>query len=272
MKVIIMIVSLALPALGDELRVLSFNVRHATGMDGAVALERQAEIINNSKAQVIGLQEIDKSCRRSGNIDQAVAFAAQTSSSAHFAAFMKFDGGEYGMAMLSKLPADNVRAAELPAGREPRVAIVLEVETASKHRVLVANVHFDWTDEKLRIPQAKALIAHLDKQPLPAIVLGDYNAEPDSPTLQLFRDAGFRFMAKPEGESFTWNAKNPTAEIDHVAIRDGAAITLTGQDIRVLGEPEASDHRPVLARIRVTAATAPPQKESPASPVDPLSD
>lgn len=253
MKTLAAILMLALPAIADDIRVLSFNVRHATAQDGSAAMERQAAIINASNAQVIGLQEIDKSCRRSGKVDQAAEFAARTKSTAHFGRFMDFQGGEYGMAMLSRLPVRQTKVLALPAGREPRVAVVLELETADGHRVLVANVHFDWTDEALRIPQAKSLIAYLDEQDVAAIVLGDYNAEPDSPTLQLFRDAGFRFMAKTEGENCTWEAKAPSVEIDHVALRDSPATRLVGAEIRVLAEPEASDHRPVLARIRVRA-------------------
>jgi endonuclease/exonuclease/phosphatase family metal-dependent hydrolase len=237
----------------EELRLLSYNVRHATDMDGKKAMDRQADIINKTRADIVGLQEIDEKCSRSGSIDQAAEFARRTGTTAHFGSFMDFGGGRYGMAMLSKLKVIKSEVVRLPEGREPRVAVVLLVETPGKNRLLVANVHFDWTSENLRQPQAKTLIEYLDKQDLPTVVLGDYNATPDSATIDLFRKAGFRFIEKATDKRLTWNARKPSVEIDHIAIRDGTRATIKAGSIEVLPEAEASDHRPVLATIQILA-------------------
>ena len=235
----------------EEIRVLSYNVRHGTGMDGGDTLEQQAKVIASAKAHLVGLQEIDEKCGRSGSVDQAAKFAERTGTTGHFGSFMDFGGGRYGMAMLSKLQVINSKVLRLPAGREPRVAIILEVETPEKNRLLVANVHFDWTSEALRGPQAKTLIDYLDTIPLAAIVLGDYNAKPDSDTLKQFKAAGFRFLEKPSDNRLTWNARKPTVEIDHVAVRDGKRLALKGGACTVLPEAEASDHRPISAVIQL---------------------
>ncbi len=236
-------------AAAEEVRLLSYNVRHGVDFAGKPALERQAKILKESGASLIALQEIDKVCRRSGGVDQTARFAELTESQGKFGAFMDYDGGRYGLAMLSRLAIKDSSVVRLPDGREPRVALVLDVETERGNRLLVANVHFDWTSEKLRIPQAAALLAHLKDRDLPAVVLGDYNARPGSPTLKLFTDAGFRFAEKPNDARFTFNAQRPTVEIDHIAVRDGGGLRLTAKSISVLPEAEASDHRPIAATI-----------------------
>jgi len=242
-----------LPATAEEIHLLSYNVRHATDFDGKPALDRQAAIIRDSNASIIGLQEIDEKCKRSGNVDQAVALAKATKTVGKFGSFMEFDGGRYGMAMLSKLEIKRTDIVRLPAGREPRVAIVLEVETPSGFRLLVANVHFDWTSEDLRVPQAKGLIEHLNERKLAAVVLGDYNAKPDSLTLKVFQEAGFEFIEKPKEKRFTFDSRKPTIEIDHVSIRSGGGVKVTAKSINVLPEDSASDHRPVSATIELVA-------------------
>jgi endonuclease/exonuclease/phosphatase family metal-dependent hydrolase len=246
-----LLITLALPLAAEEINLLSYNVRHGVDGQNKAALARQAKIIKDSKAQIVGLQEIDVKCTRSGSIDQVAEFAKLTETTGVFGKFMDFGGGEYGMAMLSTLPVIHRDVVRLPAGREPRVAIVLVVNTPEDQQLQVVNVHFDWTTEKLRTPQVKTLLKHLDKRDLPTIVLGDYNAEPKSETLKLFAAAGFRFVEKPASNRFTWNAKKPTVEIDHFVIRDGGGVRLTAKSIEVLDEPDASDHRPVAAVIQL---------------------
>jgi endonuclease/exonuclease/phosphatase family metal-dependent hydrolase len=236
---------------GEEIRLLSFNVRHGVALDGSPALDRQVAIINRVGAAVVGLQEIDNKCSRSGKVDQAAAFAEKTGTSAHFGKFMDYGGGRYGMAMLSKYEVVSAKNLVLPEGREPRIAIILELVTPQKNRLLVANVHFDWTDTALRKPQAEALLAYLDTQDLPAIVLGDYNAVSGSDTLALFVAAGFRFLEKPKDTRVTFIGNDRGLELDHVAIRDGGKATLQGVSIEVLDE-KASDHRPVTAMVSIT--------------------
>ena len=138
---------LSFTGLAETIQVLSYNIRHGTGMDGSVAFDKQAAVIKNSKAQIVGLQEIDEKCKRSGSVDQTAKFAEMTEMEGRFGSFMDFGGGRYGMAMLSNLRIVSSDVVRLPKGREPRVAIVLEVETVEKHRLLIANVHFDWTNE-----------------------------------------------------------------------------------------------------------------------------
>ena len=54
-----------------QLRVASFNIHHGVGLDGKLDLDRIAEVVRSTGAEVVGLQEVDRHLSvRSGWIDQ----------------------------------------------------------------------------------------------------------------------------------------------------------------------------------------------------------
>ena len=97
----------------------------------------------------------------------------------------------------------------------------------------------------LRVAQFKALDKALAIRKHPVIVAGDYNAEPDSPTMQLARQSGF--IIPKLNPNLTWPADAPKVEIDYIVIRGMPSIKATST---VLGEQIASDHRPVVGVIQ----------------------
>jgi len=232
------------------LKIMSYNVRHGVSMNWEPAMEMQAEIISDQNPQWIGLQEIDNKCKRSGFVDQPKKYSELTNTTGYFGSFMDFDSGQYGMAVLSGLKVVDTEILKLPAGAEPRVSIIQTIEIAKDINIVLANVHFDWTEPGLRTSQAETLLKRLIDIGLPTIVLGDYNAEPESPTINLFEKYGFKAIEKSEN-NFTWEANNPTVEIDHVYYRSTEKVQIIPVSIEVLNEPEASDHRPVVAEIKL---------------------
>jgi endonuclease/exonuclease/phosphatase family metal-dependent hydrolase len=232
------------------LRVMSFNVRHGTSISGEENLEKQAAIIKAHHPDLAALQEIDKNCTRSGTVDQSQRFAERTSMEASFGAFMPYDGGEYGQASLSKLKIIKTEYPRLPEGAEPKTAVIQIVELTNGRKLAFVNVHFDWTAAERRLPQAKAVLKRLDELKTAAIIAGDYNAEPGSPTIDLFEQAGFRTISK-NPQPFTFDAKNPSKELDHIYVRNSSDTEVKLEKLEVINEPEASDHRPVLGIITV---------------------
>ena len=59
-----------------DVRVMSYNIHHGEGADGRLDLDRIAGVIRSEKAEVIGLQEVDRFWRRSDFVDQ-VAYLAE---------------------------------------------------------------------------------------------------------------------------------------------------------------------------------------------------
>ncbi|MBN2281468.1 MAG: endonuclease/exonuclease/phosphatase family protein [Candidatus Marinimicrobia bacterium] len=234
----------------NTLTVMSYNVRHGVSMNWEPALENQASILKNQAPDWVALQEIDNICRRSGLVDQTNRFSEWLQMDGTFGKFMDFDSGQYGMAVLSGMKVLDSEVMSLPEGAEPRVAIIQTIEYLPGIHLALANVHLDWTQPEFRLSQARSLVRRLDEIALPAIILGDFNAGPGSPTLDLFQKAGFIFIEKGDNH-LTWEAANPTEELDHVCFRPAGKVAIFPLDCEVLNEPEASDHRPIVAKFHL---------------------
>jgi endonuclease/exonuclease/phosphatase family metal-dependent hydrolase len=163
--------------------------------------------------------------------------------------FMEFQGGGYGMATLSRHPILRREEVRLPDGNEPRVALVTEIELPGGHRVLVVNVHFDWVrDDEFRFAQASHLARYLDNVEIPWILVGDLNDQPGSRTWELFHARAVE-ARKPEGDRLTFSSTDPRREIDFIFAAPAERWEV-GR-VEVIHEPMASDHRPVLAELRL---------------------
>lgn len=229
------------------LTVASYNIRHGRGMDGVVNLRRTGDAIARLNADIVALQEVDKLVERSGRVDEPRVLGEQLGMQHAFGAFMPYQGGEYGLAILSRFPIRHSHALRLPDGNEPRVALLAELALPDGARVLVVNVHFDWVaNDTLRYAQVEALATALDTVSLPTILLGDFNDQPGSRTLTRWQQR-FRTLAKPADDRFTFSSTKPAQEIDHILVAPAAAWG--SATLRVITDTLTSDHRPVVARI-----------------------
>lgn len=233
------------PDLAANLRVLAYNIKHGRGNDGEVDLERIACVIRRLNPDVVALQEIDNQAIRSGKVDQAKKLAELTGLPHHaFGHFMDYQGGRYGMALISRYPLQEITDLRLPAGAEPRTSLVATVRAPQPFRI--ANVHF-YATEMQRLSQAQTLLRFLDQQDdLPCVIAGDFNSQPDSPVLQLFSD----WNVPDKGEDhLTFSSDKPRVEIDFILFRPKTAFEV--REIDVIDEPIASDHRPLSLDLSV---------------------
>ncbi|HEX2167371.1 MAG TPA: endonuclease/exonuclease/phosphatase family protein, partial [Longimicrobiales bacterium] len=103
-------------------RVVSYNIHHARGMDGEVDLERVAAVLRRLDPVVVALQEVDERVERSGGVDQAARLGELLGMHHAFGSFMDYQGGRYGMAILSRCAIRSVDPVRLTEGNEPRIA------------------------------------------------------------------------------------------------------------------------------------------------------
>ena len=228
-------------------RTVSYNIKRGYGNDDKTDLSRATNVLKNLNPDVVGLQEIDFNARRSGNVNQAAVMGKELGMHAAFGPFMDFQGGQYGMAVLTRFPITSVELVKLPQGNEPRIALAVEVLLPNDQRMMIVNVHFDWVrDDAFRFAQASTLKMYLNNLEIPYILLGDFNDRLGSRTLNLLSE-GMVEADKPETDHFTIPSDNPRAEIDFVFVAPEKRWDI--KSTRVIDEPVASDHRPVFSEL-----------------------
>ena len=97
-----------------SLRVLCYNIHHGEGVDGKLDLARIARVIRSVDPTIVALQEVDSRTTRTDRVDQPAELARLTDMKVVFEKNIEFGGGEYGNAVLSKLPITGHRNHLLP--------------------------------------------------------------------------------------------------------------------------------------------------------------
>lgn len=94
-----------------EIKMLTLNIHHGKGMDGKLNLNRIAEVIKETDADLIGLNEVDRCfSRRSGYVDQLSWLSERLNMNPAFGTAVTLRSkksdflGQYGNALLSRYP------------------------------------------------------------------------------------------------------------------------------------------------------------------------
>lgn len=240
----------ALPAAEPAvIRVVSYNIRvGGMGMDGKRDLARTAAVLRALKPDIVLLQEVDLNARRSGKVDIAKVLADALGMRSYFAEAMPFQGGSYGCALLTRLPAGQGGVATLrfTGGTEPRVALAVPLRVSeSGSEFLAVSTHLDYRAAAEVEPHARQLGEFLAADPRPSILGGDFNFEPGSTVIAAL-DARLRRVPFA-GSDATYPADKPSKRIDHFYIHPAARFVV--RECRVVPEPVASDHLPILLEV-----------------------
>ncbi|MGI6520876.1 MAG: endonuclease/exonuclease/phosphatase family protein [Fermentimonas sp.] len=241
----------------DTLRVASYNIRIASPPSlcpdfTCTDLQSVADAITRTKADLIGLQEVDKFTKRSGkDSHQARDLAKLTGMHFHFADAVNRSEGVQGNAILSKYPIIESNSYKLytPEGStgETRSLAIVKVKVGNQG-VIFMTVHLDHRLDSDREYQLSQLIEHIKEyENHPVILSGDFNMQPDNQVFKLL-DQQFEFAT--ENHPFTFPAKEPKRTIDYLLLNKTAQKVFEVVDYYTMDEPYASDHLPVIIVLR----------------------
>ncbi|MFB9865181.1 endonuclease/exonuclease/phosphatase family protein [Rufibacter immobilis] len=236
-------------------KVMSYNI-HIGNPPSKPAdhrdLEAVANVINIQKPDLVALQEVDVNTKRSGTtVDQAKELARLTGMHYFYTKAIDYQGGQFGDAVLSRLPILESKRYELPVttqlGGETRSVAMVTVEKEG-HKFLFASTHLDHLGpEDNRILQANELVKIVKNLPLPLIIAGDLNAQPTSTTMNiLFQQLG---SGCPAACPPTFPAVTPTRTIDYILLHPMNKFSV--KNFRTITETYASDHLPLVAEIQL---------------------
>ena len=239
----------------QSLRVLSYNIHHGEGMDGKLDLERIAEVINAVEPDLVALQEVDKGVERTNCVDQPAVLAELTGMHVVFEKNIIYQGGEYGNAVLSRMPVKRYTNHKLPQLTPDEQRGMLEVHVEHKGRPIVFYAtHFDYHgDDNERLASADMLRDLIQEQETKTIlVAGDLNTRPDSTVME--KVTAFlvdTYIPAPGSSGYTYPADTPDRRIDYILHTPDAGLQAT--ESRVIDEAVASDHRPLLTVFKIVA-------------------
>src|SRR2546430_17077026 len=94
----------ATPANAHTIRVMTYNIHVGVGMDKKLDLARIAGVINAQHVDLVGLQEVDRGVERTQRIDEIAELAKLTRMDYAFAFNLRYQGGQYGVVILVRLP------------------------------------------------------------------------------------------------------------------------------------------------------------------------
>lgn len=236
----------------NELKVMTYNIHHANppSKPNVIDIDAIAAAINKEKPDIVALQEVDVNTGRSG-INEAVVLAEKTKMNFYFAKAIDFDGGQYGVAILSRYSLSNGTTHKLPTlegtNGEPRVLATANI-TLNGKQLTIACTHLDaQRSDTNRILQINKIVEIFQDEKNPVILAGDLNTSSGSTVINTLDQ--FFTRTCTQNCAFTFPQNNPTREIDFIAFKPAAAFTV--QEHRVAEEKYASDHLPVVVTLRI---------------------
>ena len=229
----------------EFVKIMSYNVRSAKGMDNVRDCGRVAKVILEQQPDLVAVQELDSMTNRCGKKYILGEIAQLTGMYPEYFPAIKFDGGKYGIGILSKEKPLAVQGYPLPGSEEKRALLVAEFQD-----YMFACTHLSLTEEdRLESLEIIGKIAAASQKPF--YFAGDLNDTPGSPFLDGLQK-NFRILNDVKAQTFP--APLPDRTLDYIAVWKGTAPKLDVVSKEVVDEPMASDHRPVCVVLRTAIA------------------
>lgn len=237
----------------DVVKILSYNVHNCIAIDSLKSRDYEAiaRVIKDSKAEVIALQELDSVTKRT-NIDVLAKLSSLTGMHATFSPSIEFQGGKYGIGILSKEQPLALKMIPLPGREEKRSLLIAEFKN-----YILCNTHLSLTpeDQLASVDIINKSIRDFIKgdkarKKKAIFIAGDFNATPGSPTLNKMLK---NFTPVSNDMYKTYPANFPDRCIDYIfyygkklpkkyQVYESGTIKNTTTQI-------ASDHLPVQTQI-----------------------
>ena len=236
--------------MGDTLRLCSYNVRKAVGLDWRRRPDRCLDALAAVRPDVAVLQEADRRLgpRRAaippGLVREATGLVPLRVAASDVSL------GWHGNAVLARpgVEPGEVRRIDLP-GIEPRGAVVVALRAGSV-RIALAAVHLGLRRACRRL-QLAAVLRHVEEVEGASVIAGDFNEWRDG---RVHLELPPRYEVVAPGRSF--HAARPVARLDRFALGPGLGATAGGVE-RGPAARIASDHLPVWVDLAARPADRP---------------
>ncbi|HKQ99361.1 MAG TPA: endonuclease/exonuclease/phosphatase family protein [Pyrinomonadaceae bacterium] len=246
------------PPAPASIKIVSYNIRYRSGEDLRKLIELLKSDAEIGRAAIIGLQEVDRNRKRTGNVNTARLMAEELGMYYAWAApppppskGNRVQEEETGVAILSPYPLADVKRFVLPnegPGGRRRAAIGATVKTGAGD-VRVYSIHAELrTSNQERLQQLRAALDDLNEHHAGierAVVLGDFNTltgKDVDKTSELFTSA--KFSTPFNNAASTWKTFIIELKLDWLWLRN-LRPTNHGIDKKI----GLSDHWPLWVTV-----------------------
>ncbi|RMH02276.1 MAG: endonuclease [Planctomycetota bacterium] len=246
-----------------RIRVMSWNIHRAIGMDRRFRPERVAAVIRHHDPDLLLLQEVDRGVPRSRRLWLDHWLARETGYPYHaWAQAHVLQEGSYGNATLSRLPIRRRRHLDLRIGRRKRRnALYTRLQLPGRHGALhVFNWHLGLARGERR-QQVQRLLATGTIRSLPArarvILGGDSNDWRNRLFPSLLQPAGFHAWSESgrRRHILTYPSTRPVGALDKIFWRGPLGHEhIHASRLRLARV--ASDHLPLVAEFELLPEAA----------------
>lgn len=234
----------------NTLRLMSYNIRNGCDMAGkAFQYAAQIGVISRQRPDVVAVEEVDSATQRSAGRFPLGEYAAALGMHYEYSPAISYQGGKYGIGILSREKPLSVKRIALPGREEARTALIAEFP-----RYVFAAAHLSLTDAD-RLSSVEILRAQAEAHPdKPFFIAGDFNLTPASEAGKLLAKY---FRVLTDAKKPTYPADKPNSTIDYIAVYSGPrAADVVGLSRGVVNAPTQSDHRPVVTAVRFRTPAA----------------
>lgn len=249
------------PGATFPLRVITYNIHRAIGVDRRFRPERVARVLQHYDADVVLLQEVDEGVPRSRELNLAKELA-EAAGYPHFALGhnVSLKKGRYGNATLSRLPIVRERNIELSVAQSwirrgcQHTSISLG---DGRRRLEVFNLHLGLSarerQQQIELLSRSHEFTDVDER-TPMLVGGDFNDWRSLLWPTFTNGFGFRCATDSKtgrrGALATYPSFSPQGGLDRLYYRGPIRLVSTRR-CRLQVSRVASDHLPVIAEFEV---------------------
>ena len=248
------------------LKVATYNIGKNELSENVADLTNLNKAIAKIDADVIVLTEIDNKTARSKKVHQLEEIAKANKMHFAFGKALDFDGGEYGVGILSKYKIEKSQVINLPSGdAEQRVVLLSQItKPGFDTPIIIMGTHLDWQKAPtVRIGQVRHILdasigdTATDFDNIAAsikILAGDFNSTANEQPTQ---EIGYLWnpVSKKGVDYRTWPAVNPAIDIDHIFTFKGQVWDVKNMQIPTDNKDfqwsSVSDHLPVIAELEL---------------------
>jgi endonuclease/exonuclease/phosphatase family metal-dependent hydrolase len=230
---------------GQRLRIMTSNIRYGWTDDYRFDPFPHLKWLKGHPVDILGLEEVNKGHTSGAYSDLFRLY--QQSMPGHW----RYADANYGFgnALMTHLPIVQSESRQYQAKDILRRSCLKATLKLGDRLIDVYVTHLSHLPHPnlVRQAQMKELLGWISQSQNPWIVMGDFNAFPDSPEVQALLKVSHPIFAKQEKllTEKSYPSRKPTERIDYIFFSPAFQL----QDQQILETAGSTDHRPVLSEL-----------------------